>query len=239
MAADWKRIAQQLTHDLDLTSPPIQISYLDSPPKGLAEHPGGAPSVCTFFAEGQFRSFYAGKKAHDACEIGAFVFGIPPEGELGTRLMGTVGRMQKDGYLLPGEEATIPHNAKAPNFVAYAPLGSISAAPSSVLMFARPKSAMLAVEAAKGTVPMNGRPMCAIVPTLNAGAPVAISLGCTGSRIYGEIGDDSMVVGVRGDHLERFAKAVRAIRGVNRKVAAEDTKRRQASARPFTHPRTS
>ncbi len=234
MPGKLHQIADQLKADLELTGTPIQISYLDDPPAGVKEHPGGAPSVCTFFAEGQQTPFYSGMKGHEACEIGAFVLGIPPEGEKGAALMSMIGMMQKEGYLLPGEEAKVPHNPKAPKYVAYGPLGSLPMPPTSVLIFARPKSAMLAVEAAKGPVPMNGRPMCAIVPTLNAGAPVAISTACVGSRIYTQMGDDQMVIGIRGDHLEKFAQEVRAIRHANQIVGEEDTRRRNSAAHPFT-----
>jgi uncharacterized protein (DUF169 family) len=228
-----QEISRQLTADLGLTSPPVQISYLDHPPTGVKEHPGGAPSVCTFFAEGQKAPFFANMKAHDACEIGAFVLGIAPVGELGPRLMGTIGQMQKEGYLHPGEEAKVPHNQQAPAFVAYGPLGSLPMPPTNVLMFAKPTSAMLALEAAPGPAPMNGRPMCAIVPILNQGSPVAVSMGCTGSRIYTQMGDDRMVVGVRGDHLEQFAADVRKIKAANDWVDKEDTRRRAESSHPF------
>ncbi len=233
MSPDLLALAQQLTADLDLDRPPVQISYLEAPPNGVARHPGGAPSVCTFFAEGTRGPFYADLAEHEACEVGAFVLGVAPAGDLGTRLMGTVGMFQKAGYLAPGEEASIPRNATPPKFVAYGPLGTLPSAPTSVLMFARPRSAMFLLEAAHGAVPMNGRPMCAIVPTLNRGAPVAMSIGCIGSRIYTEMGDERMVLGVRGDHLEGFAKDLRRVREANSAVGDENTRRRKAAKRPF------
>ncbi|HZY93062.1 MAG TPA: DUF169 domain-containing protein [Thermoplasmata archaeon] len=228
MSDSMQKLAEELTRDLELTQPPVQISYLDAPPAGVPEHPGGVPSVCTFFAEGRNRPFFAGLKAHSDCEIGAFVLGVAPEGEVGDRLMATVGLMQKEGYLQPGDEAKIPRNATPPKFVAYGPLGSLPVPPTNVLLFARPKSAMLAMEAAYGPVPMNGRPMCAIVPTLNQGAKVAVSMGCIGSRIYTEMSDDLLIVGVRGDHLGEFARAVKKIRHANRVIGAEDRQRKQA-----------
>jgi uncharacterized protein (DUF169 family) len=233
MTTNLRTIAAQLTKDLELDRAPMQISYLEEAPNGVAKHPGGAPSVCTFFAEGTTHPFYASLSEHEACEIGAFVLGVAPEGEVGSRLMATVGTMQKEGYLAPGEEAAIPRNASPPKFVAYGPLGTLPMPPTDVLLFARPKSAMYAMEAAKGSVPMNGRPMCAVVPTLNQGAPIAVSIGCIGSRIYTQMGDDRMVVGIRGDHLERFASDVRRIRQANASVASETTSRREASTHPF------
>ncbi|MGB6443370.1 MAG: hypothetical protein WBF81_08760, partial [Thermoplasmata archaeon] len=126
-------IADQLTRQLGLEMPPVQVSYLRERPTGIAEHPGGVPSVCTFFAFGSERPFYASLPQHEDCEVGAFVLGVPPAGDLGGRLMSTIGRMQTVGYLNPGEEALVPHNAEAPNFVAYGPLGSLPVPPTGVL----------------------------------------------------------------------------------------------------------
>ena len=71
MSQELQQISHQLVEDLGLKAAPIQISYMDAPPAGVPMHPGGAPSVCTFFAEGQTKPFYADMKAHEACEIGA------------------------------------------------------------------------------------------------------------------------------------------------------------------------
>ena len=226
MSTELTAIARELTDGLGLARPPVQVTYLDAPPKGVAEHPGGSPSVCTFFAEGQKKAFWVNLQGHEACEIGAFVLGVAPEGDVGRRLMATVGAMQKEGYLAPGDEAKIPRNATAPKYVAYGPLGSLPVAPTNVLMFAKPRSAMLAMEASGQPVPVNGRPMCAVVPTLNHGAPVAVSVGCIGSRVYTQMGDDQMVVGVRGDYLEEFAKRLRTIRHANEFVKDEDERRK-------------
>jgi uncharacterized protein (DUF169 family) len=162
---------------------------------------------------------------------------VPPAGDLGGRLMSTIGRMQSVGYLNPGEEAHVPHNATPPKFVAYGPLGSLPMPPTGVLIFARPKSAMLAVEAAGSgadakPVSINGRPMCAIMPILNQGTPVGISLGCTGSRIYTDMGIDRMVVGVRGDQLTRFAEKLNRVVEANAVIGAEDAARKQAAPNP-------
>jgi uncharacterized protein (DUF169 family) len=234
MTSEWQQVANDLREGLGLPSAPIQISYLDQPPTGVPQHSAGAPSVCTFFAEGRNSPFYADLQAHEACEIGAFVLGVPPEGELGSRLMATVGMMQKEGYLNPGDEGKITRNAKPPRYVAYGPLGSLPVDPTAVLMFAPAKAAMLAMEAAQGPVPMNGRPMCAIVPTLNQGAPVAASMGCIGSRVYTGLADGEMIVGVRGDHLKTFASSVQKIHHANDLVGGE-MNRRKTEAKKAAH----
>jgi len=233
-STELQAIASQLTRQLGLEMAPVQVSYLEAPPAGVAQHPGGVPSVCTFFAFGAERPFYAALPQHEDCEVGAFVLGIPPAGEVGGRLMSTIGRMQSVGYLNPGEEAHVPHNATPPKFVAYGPLGSLAMPPTGVLLFANPKSAMLAVEAAGAgadaqPVSMNGRPMCALLPILNQGTPVGVSFGCTGSRIYTDLGVDKMVIGIRGDHLVRFAEKLDRIVEANRVIADEDSARKRSA----------
>ena len=56
--------------------------------------------------------------------------------------------------------------------------------------------------------------------------PVAVSIGCIGSRIYTQMGDDAMVVGIRGDFLEEFTKRLRAITHANAVVGDEDSRRK-------------
>jgi uncharacterized protein (DUF169 family) len=238
VTGELQAIADQLTRQLELDRRPVQVSYLEERPKGVPQHPGGVPSVCTFFAFGAESAFYAELPQHEDCEVGAFVLGIPPEGRTGERLMSTIGKMQSVGYLNPGEEAHVPHNAHPPKFVAYGPLGSLPMPPTGVLIFARPKSAMLAVEAAGSgpdakPVSINGRPMCAIMPILNSGTPVGISLGCTGSRIYTDMGIDRMVVGVRGDQLSGFAERLARIVAANAVISADDSARKAAA--PHAH----
>ena len=240
MSEDLAQIAKELTQQLGLDRPPVQVTYLDGAPVGVPEHPGGVPSVCTFFAFGTQSAFYAGLPKHEDCEIGAFVLGIPPQGPVGERLMATIGDMQKEGYLNPGEEAKVPHNPAPPNFVAYGPLGAFSFPPTGVLLFTDARGAMLATEAAGSgegtdswTVPMNGRPMCAILPILNQGAPVAMSLGCTGSRIYTDMGIDRLIVGIRGDRLRSFAEKLGRVVRANEFVRREDSARKSKSAHPF------
>lgn len=238
MTAEESELAQHLSQQLDLDLPPVQITYLHERPSGVPEHPGGVPSVCTFFAFGTRSPFFAALPGHEDCEIGAYVLGIPPEGAAGARLMSTLGTLEGAGYLNPGEAAKVPHNATPPEFVAYGPLGSLPFAPTAVLLFANPRAAMLAAEAGGAgadawAVPMNGRPMCAIVPILNQGAPVALSLACTGSRIYTDLGVDKMVIGVRGDRLKEFVARLDRIVQANEVVRAEDSARKSAAQTPF------
>ncbi|MCI4365144.1 MAG: DUF169 domain-containing protein [Thermoplasmata archaeon] len=231
---DWLNVAATLTEDLGLGSAPVQVSYLDKAPAGGLTNAAPAPSVCTFFAAGRQSAFVAPKAAHGSCEVGAYVFGMTPEGELGARLMSTVGWMESQEYLAPNEAAKIPHNPSAPEFVAYGPLGTLGVSPTVVLMFVRAKSLMLVVEAAargwpdRPAPPMLSRPMCSLVPVLRGGVPVAVSVGCAGSRVYTQMGDEELVVGVAGDSLGTFAEAVRSVVRSNAEVSKFNRGRKES-----------
>ncbi len=237
MTSDLKTVSDQLRRQLRLEAPPVQISYVDEPPSGVPEHPGGVPSVCTFFAVGAERPFYAGLRAHEDCEIGAFVLGIPPTGEVGARLQATLAMMHEQGYLNPGEEAGIPRNPTPPRFVAYGPLGSLPVSPTGVLLFVTPEGAMLAAEAA-GSGPhgapmsVHVRPMCSLLPILASGTPVAASFGCVGSRLYADLPSRTMIVGIRGDRLVEFAGKLDRVVRANQAVGTEDAARKKKAAHP-------
>jgi uncharacterized protein (DUF169 family) len=224
-AMDLAEIAKALREDLELEESPVQISYLESPPAGVTAHVDPVPSSCTFWGLGRGRSFWAELSSHRSCEIGAYVLGVPPEGELGQRLTDTLGRMQETGYLRPQEPSRIPHLSEPPRYVYYGPLGERPIPPTVAVLFVRPASAMLVAEAASPTgahpfqVPLLGRPACAVVPyVLTHPEPVALSLACTGFRTYAQPGEDKLLVAIRGPALPEFARAVHHIREANEEV---------------------
>jgi uncharacterized protein (DUF169 family) len=231
-------ISKQLTADLELDTPPVHISYLEAAPAGVKQHPGGVPSACTFWADGRTSSFFAPLKDHEACEIGAFVMGVPPEGDVGHRLMETIGMFEKIEYVGKGEAFGIPHNAQAPKFVHYGPLAEATRTPTVAVIFASPANAMVALEAASQgkahpfDVPVTGRPACSVVPTVLSGkSPVAMSLGCAGFRQFTEVGKDKVLIAVRGDHLEQFAHELHKLREANQMVDREMARRKSAAPR--------
>lgn len=232
--SSWSEAQATLTEALELESPPMQLRYEDRAPAGLPARREAAPSVCTFFADGRSRSFYADRSAHEQCEIGAYVMGLPMEGALGGRLSETVGWMESIGYLAPGEAAQIPHQTKAPAGVSYGPLGSAQSTPTAVLLFVAPKALMWVYEAYRRAwpqapaIPVLGRPMCSIVPVLTGGTPLAVSTGCAGSRVYTQMKDSELLVGLRGDAVAPFVEALRAIRSANRDVTRENERRRES-----------
>ena len=223
MTMTMGEISELLRSTLGLTEPPVQISYLDEEPKDIASYAGTVPSGCTYWSAGTVGAFYARLADHFNCEIGAYVLGTKPEGELGGRLMETVGLMEKEGYLAKGEAFSIPRFETAPRFVCYGPLGSMRYAPDAVVMFVEPSAAMLCLESAeKGGahpyhVPVTGRPTCSLIPhLLNNGENAGMSFGCSGFRTFVENAKGKVLFAVRGKSLHDFADRLKRTAGANR-----------------------
>lgn len=234
MSANMNEISEVLRTGLSLTEPPVQITYLQEEPVGLAEYAGEVPSGCTYWGAGVEKAFYARLADHFNCEIGAFVMGVQPEGELKERLFGTIGKMEDEGYLAKGEANSIPHLKAAPPFVCYGPLGSLPFRPDVVVMFVAPDAAMLGLEGASFgkahpfPVPVTGRPACSIIPyILQEVQPVAVSFGCTGFRTYVDNAKGKVLMAVRGDSIEEFSNSIVKIASANRLVSEENIERRR------------
>lgn len=234
MPMNMGEISDLLRSALALTEPPVQISYLEEEPKDIVSYAGIVPSGCTYWAAGTGGAFYAKIADHYNCEIGAYVLGTKPEGELGSRLIETVGWMEKEGYLEVGEAFSLPRFETAPRFVCYGPLGSMRYKPDAVVMFVEPSAAMLCLESAeKGGahpfhVPVTGRPACSIIPhILNNKEEVGISFGCSGFRTYVDNAKGKVLFAVRGDGLHDFADRLSRIARANRLVEIRNLERKK------------
>lgn len=233
MSEEMAEISRLLKAGLGLSESPVQITYTDAEPSAIAELTDAVPSGCTYWGIGADRPFYARLEGHLNCEIGAFVMGVAPEGELKDRLFGTVGWMEGEGYLAQGEAMSIPRRGSAAKFVCYGPLGSLPLRPDVVVMFTDPSAAMVALEGASYgkahpfSVPVTGRPACAIIPYLmNGSDKVAMSMGCTGFRTYVDLAKGKILFAIRGDGLEEYANTLRKVVAANRSVLEEDANRK-------------
>src|SRR4029077_7527063 len=103
--------------------------------------------------------------------------------------------------------------------VVYSPLGEAPVAPDVVLFVCQPRSAMLLNEAANragvaSSAPALGRPTCMALPaSLQHGA--IFSLGCTGNRVYTDLGEDQMYFVLRGKDLAVVADSLAVIGSAN------------------------
>jgi uncharacterized protein (DUF169 family) len=217
--SDWHEMERRFTGKLPMQRRPVAVSFLDSPPKGVAAFSGTEPSGCSYWrlaAEG--RVFYTLPSDHFNCAVGSYTHNIPLSSEREKETEQTLGLMFQAGYIRPEEVAGIPRLATTPAAIVYAPLAASPVEPSAVLFACKPASAMLlheaAIRAGGGAAPALGRPTCMGLPLALTGG-TQISLGCIGNRVYTGLGEDEMYVIVPGKDLEKVASALETIIAAN------------------------
>src|SRR5688572_32606806 len=68
--SNYKKIADGLTSSLQLSRPPIAISFTNVPPSGVHAFNGLVPAGCSFWQLAAASMFYTSAKDHELCSIG-------------------------------------------------------------------------------------------------------------------------------------------------------------------------
>ena len=234
--ANYGSIEKGLSEVLGLVRRPVAVAFRDEPPPGTARFEGAVPSGCTFWrlaADG--RRFYTLPDDHYNCPIGSYTHNLPLPRERARELDHTLSLMAEVGYIRVEEVPAIPHLAKSPGVVIYAPLGDTPVDPDVVLFAGRPGRVMLLQEAALragvgAETPLLGRPTCMALPASLARGVIA-SAGCIGNRVYTDLGEDEMYVTVPGKHLVRIAEEARVVAAANARLSDYHRERRQTLTR--------
>jgi uncharacterized protein (DUF169 family) len=198
----------------------IAVSYLASPPAGVAKFTGSVPSGCTFWrlaATGD--GFYTVPGDHLNCPIGGYTHAIDLPAERAGELEQTLTLMAGIGYVKMEEVPSIPRLAKTPDVVYYAPLGKAVVPPDVVIAGGRPGSLMRLQEAsaragAASSLPLLGRPTCMGLPAAMSHGSV-MSTGCIGNRVYTGLGDDELYLMIPGARLGDVIKELGVIAKAN------------------------
>lgn len=212
---------------LGLSSPPIAIAFLDSPPAGISKWEAGAvPAGCNFWKlamEG--KSFYTVPADHYNCAIGTHTHAIALPPERAKELEETVGFMVANNYLEMKEVPGIPVLDKSPAVVAYGPASAAAFAADVVVIAANPGAAMVLYEAAlragAGNALTNvlGRPGCAALPLTKSTGVAALSFGCKGNRLFVGLPESEMYFMIPGAKWPAVAAQVESIAAANAAMA--------------------
>ena len=70
--SNYRKWADDLMHFLDLSLPPIAISFSDRIPAGVTSFDGVVPAGCVFWQLAATRTFVTSTKDHELCSIGVY-----------------------------------------------------------------------------------------------------------------------------------------------------------------------
>ena len=227
---NYRALEEKIQSMLGATRRPVAVTFLETPPAGVAKFEGSEPSSCSFWriAAGG-RTFYTVASDQLNCPIGAYTHNTLPADRM-PELQQALTLMSDIGYIRMEEIPGVFHLPTAPQVVLYAPLGDTPVAPSVVLVSGKPGRVMMLSEAAtragaSSSLPLLGRPTCMAIPAALANGAV-LSSGCIGNRVYTEIGEDELYVVLRGSDLDSIAAEIDTIQSANQTLTQYHQDRR-------------
>jgi uncharacterized protein (DUF169 family) len=231
--SNHQELAHQLTTSLELSLPPIAVSFCDVAPPGVAGFDGIVPAGCSFWQEAATRTFVTSTKDHELCAIGVHTHNMSQPSALHpAELQEALQAMSGLDYVRAEEVAAIPVVQRDVKHVLYGPLADFPLDPEVVLLFAHARQGLILSEAAarvdKGIPPAMGRPACAVVPQVLNRGHAAMSLGCCGARAYLDALSDSVALwAFPGSKLDQYCAEIAVLARANQTLTTFHTRRRE------------
>jgi uncharacterized protein (DUF169 family) len=233
----WSDLADALTAALELSAPPIAITFATGVPEGVAPYGGSRPAPaadgrtgpvpagCVFWTKALERTFSTVADDHANCSVGTMVHGFAGLEEVAGN--SDVAALLASGWVTMEQVPEIPTVHERPGSVVYGPLAEASDTPDVVLVRIKAAQLMLLAEAVPG-LDIGGKPQCRVVALAKEENKVAASLGCTLSRARTGQADNEMTCAIPGARLGEVLAGVEAtarVDAVAESYAAADLER--------------
>jgi uncharacterized protein (DUF169 family) len=218
--SQYQETARILSESLNLSQPPVAISFTESVPPGIGEHAGRVAAGCRFWEDAAHSTFLTTAADHSLCAIGVYTHNLAASAGQQTDLIDALQVFSDLGYVRPQDLPLIPVLANQPRFVVYAPLAETPVPPNVVVLFINANQSLILSEATQQVENQNppamGRPACAVVPEVMNTGRAALSLGCCGARAYLDILTDEVAIfAIPGAKLEAYAERIEALSKAN------------------------
>jgi uncharacterized protein (DUF169 family) len=231
--SDYQKLAAELMNSLELSLPPIAISFGDVAPANVPSYSGVVPAGCVFWQEAARGTFVTSTKDHELCAIGVHTHHLSePSKPHQTELQETLQAMSGLDYVRNEEVAAIPVIKREVRHVVYGPLAESPVVPNVVLLFTNAQQGLIISEAVarvdKGAPPALGRPACAVVACAFNEGRAAISLGCCGARAYLDALPESVSLwALPGSKLEQYCAEITVLARANTTLTTFHKRRRE------------
>jgi uncharacterized protein (DUF169 family) len=231
--SNYQKLANELVTSLQLSLPPIAVSFCDAVPPNVSSFDGIVPAGCVFWQEAATRTFVTSTKDHELCAIGIHTHNMSePSAAHPAELEAALQAMSGLDYVREEEVSAIPIVQRKVKHIVYGPLADFPVEPEVVLLFAHSQQGLIVSEAVarvdKGVPPAMGRPACAVLPwALNTGS-AAMSLGCCGARAYLDAMSDSVALwAIPAGKLEQYCEQITALARANNILTTFHKRRRE------------
>ncbi len=218
-------IASALTDALNLSLPPISVSFTDQVPSSVPVFSGTVPAGCRFWQEAADRVFATVAQDHELCAIGVYTHNLESTPAQQKDLGDALKVFADLGYVRPADLPFIPVLNRKVKAVIYGPLAAVPVASDVVLLFVKADQTLILSEAAQqlenAMPPAMGRPACAVVSQAYNTGRTAMSGGCCGARAYLDmLTPEVAMFAVPGSILEAFTERVVELAKANQILTA-------------------
>jgi uncharacterized protein (DUF169 family) len=237
MATDWSQLAAGLSDALNLTAPPIAITFSGDAPAGVDpfDEPmpdatpdgrtGRVPAGCVFWFRATDRTFSTVAADHANCSVGSMTHGFTTLDEVAGNA--DVAALLDAGWVTMDVVPQIPVVRDRPGVVTYGPLTETPVDPDVVLLRINAKQLMVLADALPG-LRIEGKPQCHIVAVAKQHGEIAASVGCALSRVRTGMPATEMTCAIPGSRVREVLEALTATAAADTTVAryaAQDAKR--------------
>ena len=237
MTNDWPELARGLHDTLNLTAPPIAITFSDDAPPGVDPfdspmptptddgRTGRVPAGCVFWIRAADRTFSTVAEDHANCSVGSVTHGFKTLDEVAGNA--DVAALLDAGWVTMDVVPQIPVVRDRPGTVTYGPLAETPVDPDVVLLRINGKQLMVLADALPG-LRIEGKPQCHIVAIAKQDDEVAASVGCALSRVRTGMPATEMTCAIPGARLPEVLAALSTTAEADTTVAryaAQDAKR--------------
>ncbi|HTL86514.1 MAG TPA: DUF169 domain-containing protein [Acidimicrobiia bacterium] len=233
MSARFEDQARALRSLLQLSAPPIAISFHASPPVDVERfdrpmpaptadgRTGRVPAGCVFWMHATERAFATVAEDHANCSVGSYTHGFVSLETAATH--GDVAAIVEAGWVAETDFPTIPAIKDTPGAVTYEPLPDAKYA--DVVLVRVHSAGLMTLLDAWPELMIEGKPQCHIVAIAQQHGRVAASVGCALSRARTGMpateATAAIPVAVLDSLIERLTRAANANATVARYAGAD------------------
>lgn len=205
--------ADRLTQLLDLTAPPVAVSF-DAAPVPEAATVDPQPAGCCFWEPAQQQRLDTVAADHAHCSVGSYTHGLIPieraaAGEDTAALVGS-------GWVAEADLMAAAALPFTPTAITYQPLAHAKD-PDVVLARLTP-TALMTLHGAVPDLVLASKPQCMIVPMAQAGQ-VAVSPGCAVSRTRTNLPADELTCAIPARELASVIALLESSTAADRTVS--------------------
>ncbi len=241
---NWEELANRFKHALGLSHTPIAITFSQEAPAGVPLYEGEAPDPsadgrtgkvtagCVFWIQSQDRTFTTKADDHFNCSVGSVTHGLKTLPEV----MGNedVASLLESAWVTPEEAMKLPVVQTHHQFITYGPVTQTSVDPDVILLRLSAYQGMV-LHDAFGDMSIVGKPQCHIIPLAKEQNQIAMSTGCTLSRIRTGMPPDEMTCAIPASRFAEVVEKLETRQQANARVASYAN----ADGRRFAHSQSS